>query len=532
MCGIFFYKGFKDPEFLKYQAFKIKHRGPDSYRYLQYLDMNFYFFRLRINGLDELSDQPFCKDGIYLICNGEIYNHKQLRNDDFFEYSSSSDCEIIIHMYKKYGIDRTLQELDGVFSLVLYDSINDILYIARDHLGIRPLYISQSPEGDQLCVSSELKAISFMGKELGGGHVKQFPPRHYWNSFSNDYRCYYHLSFPRLVVNYDISNICSYIYELLYRSVYKRVINSDVEIGCLLSGGLDSSLIASIYSRLSSNPIKTFSIGLEGSPDLVAARKVSEKIGSLHHEYIVTEKEMFDHIEDVIYILGSYDITTVRASLGHSLISKFVSEKTNVKVLFSGEVIDEMGSYLYLQDAPNPEHFQNECIRLLEDIHFFDGLRSDRCISYYGLESRVPFCDKDFLNYYMGIDPKFRMFGDETGRIEKFLLRKTFDDGVHLPTDVLWRRKNGFSDSVSSKHNSLSEIIKRNVEKIVSDNEFQTQKNKYTTNTPYTKESYYYRKIYDKYYPCTDLTPYFWLPKWNEDQTDPSARFLDSYQAD
>jgi asparagine synthase (glutamine-hydrolysing) len=215
--------------------------------------------------------------------------------------------------------------------------------------------------------------------------------------------------------------------------------------------------------------------------------------------------------------------------LGHSLISKYVSQNTNVKILFSGEVMDEMGSYLYLTNAPNKIHFQNECISLLENIHYFDGLRSDRCISFYGLESRVPFCDKNFVKYYMSIDPKLRMFDDI--KIEKYLLRKAFDDKKHLPDDVLWRRKNGFSDSVSNKNNSLSEIIKKHIDKIISDEEFSKNVNKYTKNIPYTKESYYYRKIYEKYYSNTDLTPYYWLPKWN-DEKDPSARFLDSYKAD
>ena len=309
---------------------------------------------------------------------------------------------------------------------------------------------------------------------------------------------------------------------------------SDVEVGCLLSGGLDSSLVTAICSKLVEKPynLKTFSIGLKGSPDLQNAKLVADALGTNHYSVISNEEDFLNAINETIYSLGTYDITTIRASVGHRLISKFVKENTDVKVLFSGEVADEMGSYLYFMNAPSPEHYQDECIRLLEDIHYFDGLRSDRSISYNGIEARVPFSDKEFIEYYMSIDPKLRMFINK--RIEKYLIRKAFSKEHLLPESVLWRRKNGFSDSVSDKERSWSVIISECIDTIITDEEFKTESVKYTYNTPQTKEAYYYRKIFCEYYTekHDNIVPYMWLPRWCGEINDPSARVLNIYDAD
>jgi asparagine synthase (glutamine-hydrolysing) len=309
---------------------------------------------------------------------------------------------------------------------------------------------------------------------------------------------------------------------------------SDRKIGCLLSGGLDSSLISSIVARKAKNPkdIETFSIGLKGSPDLIAAQEVADHIGTTHHSIELTEQDFIAALEETIYITGSYDITTIRASVGHQLISNWVKDNSEVKVLFTGETIDEMGSYLYFQQAPSEEAFQEEALRLLKDIHYFDMLRGDRSISSAGLEARVPFADLSFIKYYMGIDPKQRMF-DGNHKIEKHLLRKAFEDGDYLPNHILWRRKNGFSDSVSDKNRSWSTIIEEYVDLIIADDKYQSERLQFDHLRPETKESFYIRKTYEKYYGHnTQATPYMWLPKWCGDVKDPSARTLSIYEAD
>ncbi len=322
------------------------------------------------------------------------------------------------------------------------------------------------------------------------------------------------------------------IKDLLTKAVVKRMM-SDRPVGSLLSGGLDSSLVSAIANRHRTfdRPLETFSIGLSGSPDLEAAQLVADHIGSHHHNVEVQESDFLAALKETIYTTGSFDVTTIRASVGHMLISHYVRDHSDVKVLYTGETIDEMGSYLYFQNAPSPEAFHQEAVRLLKDIHFFDMLRGDRSISSAGLEARVPFSDKAFMAYYMGIDPKIRMFDGQ--RIEKYPLRKAFDGFNYLPDSVLWRRKNGFSDSVSSKKRSWSTIIKDYVDAIISDSEFERCKNDLDIDPPKTKEAYYFRKVFTEFYgDHQGLTPYQWLPKWCGDVVDPSARVLSIYEAD
>ena len=529
MCGIFAYLGLYNKG-LKSYANKIQHRGPDNTIFKLIKDnIYLHFHRLKINGLDNESNQPFHINGVWLICNGEIYNFRTLINLNSFVYKTHSDCEIIIHMYLKYGMEKTCQMLDGVFAFILYDENTDSVFVARDHLGIRPLYIGHNDNGD-IGFASEAKSLTFMT------NIEQFPPRNFWNSKTNVFKTYY--EFTNNLIDDNEEKVCNLIKYYLTEATRKRFTMADVEVGCLLSGGLDSSLVTSICSRFLNTPkkLKTFSIGLKGSPDLKNAQVVADYIGTNHYSYEVSEDEFLKAVDETIYCLGTYDITTIRASVGHMLVSRYVRRDTNVKVLFSGEVADELGSYLYFMNAPDEEAYQKECIRLLNDIHYFDGLRSDRSISFAGIESRVPFSDKDFVNYYLSINPKLKMFNNN--RIEKYLIRKAFANFSYLPDSVLWRRKNGFSDSVSSKERSWSVIIAEHIDTLITDDEFQTESIKYIHNTPKSKEAYYYRKKFCEYYNedgtryHDNLTPYMWLPKWCGDVSDPSARVLNIYKAD
>jgi len=539
MCGIFAFLGKGvSKETLKEHCDKIQHRGPDITQYKDVTDEVFFgFHRLAINGLDHGSDQPFEIDGKVLICNGEIYNFKELGEQFGFEYQTHSDCEVIIHLYKHFNGDMTqvCQHLDGVFAFGLYDSEKDTVFVARDHLGIRPLYIGRTDDGE-IALASEAKSLTFCSQ------YSQFPPRCWWCLTDPDlYNSYYRFEFDQLPAEEcEEGMICNSIRELFTEAVRKRFIMADVEVGCLLSGGLDSSLVTAICAGLTEDPstLKTFSIGMSGSPDLEAAQKVADFLGTDHYSVELSEQEFLDAIENTVYALGSFDITTIRASVGHKLVSQWVRDHTNVKVLFSGEVADECsGSYAYFCNAPSPEEFQKESIWLMREIHLYDGLRSDRSISSAGLESRVPFSDKDFLAYYMRIPPEMKMF--DTQKIEKYLLRKAFD-GI-LPDSVLWRKKNGFSDGCSNVSRSWSVIVQEMVDQAVSDEEYESERLRYTEKIrPNLKEGYYYMKLFEQWYGPYDeyagtwesLTPYQWLPKWCGDVVDPSARVLSCYAAD
>ena len=527
MCGIFAAIDSSLPiDQLKSWSEKVAHRGPDNSRIKQFGDrVIFGFHRLRINGVNEASDQPMHLDGTYLIANAEIFNHKELEDKYGFTMKSQSDCEVILHMYNKFGFERTIKELDAEFALVIYDSKKDIVFAARDHLGIRGMYVGT--KGTERYFASEAKALVFCDE------VKHFPPRATWRSDTPDtFTKYYDLKFSQHEDQSETTHLRK-INELLVDAVKKRMM-SDRKIGCLLSGGLDSSLISAIVARAAEDTkdIHTFSIGMEGSPDLVAAQAVADHIGTTHHSIQAEEADFIQALKDTVYKCGSYDVTTIRASVGHQLVSNWIKDNSDVKVIFTGETADEFGSYLYFQNAPTPAAFQDEAIRLLEDIHYFDMLRGDRSVSSAGLEARVPFADKKFMDYYMGIEPEQRMFDDT--RMEKYLIRKAFEAENLLPDSVLWRRKNGFSDSVSKKDKSWSTVIKEFVDTQISDEEYESEKGKFTFETPLTKEGYFYRKIFNEYYgaACDQLTPYQWLPKWCGDVVDPSARVLEIYAAD
>ncbi len=520
MCGIFFVK--KNDgisiNMVKTEFLKGQNRGPDNSQFLELSNYYMGFHRLSINGLNTSSNQPFVKNGIYLICNGEIYNYKELYSFIGINPQTESDCEIIIDLYMLYPINYFIQLLDGVFAFIIYDSKKNIIISARDPFGVRPMYYSSTFTE----FSSELKQIN----NLTTNEINQFPPG-YYNVNGIFYRYHvlsqYYLSSGSQFDSTERIFYKKIIRETLINAVKKRLL-SDRPIACLLSGGLDSSLITSIVVELTKKnniDIETFSIGLKDSTDIINARIVAKYLGTKHHEIILTENEFFDAIPIVIKAIESYDTTTVRASVGNYLISKYISNNSDAKVIFNGDGSDELtGGYLYFHKAPNNLSFDMETKNLLQNIHFFDVLRSDRSISSCGLEARTPFLDKTFVNTYLSIPLHYRR---EVDKIEKKLLRDSFSE--YLPTEILYRKKEAFSDGVSGVDNSWYKIIENklknvNIPLVVDYN----QKNLHLP--PRTKEQLYYRYLFELEYPNREkIIPYFWMPKWSNSK-DPSARTL------
>ena len=541
MCGIFTVlqkNNVLSKSLIKKEFMKGQYRGPEN-SVLQEINPNVTlgFHRLAINGLDEISNQPICINNIYLICNGEIYNYKQILFDLNVNSQTNSDCECIIHMYQKYGIRYTLENLDGVFSFVLYDTNTNQLYAARDPFGVRPMFIGTNND-ELVVISSILNQIDkFQTK------VCDFPSGSYINIrfssinqiITSEYIKYTNFNFSNTFNTHNMFNLircCSIIYLLLLESVKKRVINSEREFACLLSGGLDSSLISAMVSKfVPTGQLQTYSIGMTGGSDLKYAKLVSNHIKSNHTEIILSEQQFFDAIPEVIYNIESYDTTTVRASVGNYLVSKYISTHSDAKVIFNGDGADELtGGYMYFHNCPNNIEFDYECKRLLTDIQHFDVLRSDRTISCNGLEARTPFLDINFVHTYLSLPIKYRNHNN-TNKIEKWLLRKSIEEinPNLLPYEVLWRPKEAFSDGVSSQHNSWYEIIQNKLQNLYSEDDFKHKCEKYNHNKPTTKEQLYYREIFESYYPNRgDIIPYFWMPKYSN-ATDASARELKIY---
>ena len=562
MCGIFALINHKTISREKiYKSFEQgKNRGPEHSITKEINNLFIGFHRLAINGINEESNQPFFIKNCVLICNGEIYNFKKLAQDNNILLNTDSDCEIIIHIYKLYGLEYTLHLLDGVFSFILYDKDSDKVFIARDPYGIRPLYYFD--EDNIYGFSSELKSIYDFPKNKTS--IKTFLPSTYLiisniqTNISLEFKKYTTMPFTNTLYNdFDhekLHNIAPNIVNKIKNAVKKRVVGTtDRPIACLLSGGLDSSLIAALVSnelKQSNNQIeklKTFSIGLPGSEDLKYAKIVAEHIDSDHNEIILSEDDFFNAIPEVINKIESYDTTTVRASVGNYLIAKYISEMTNCKVIFNGDGADElMGGYLYFKNSPNEYDFDKECRRLLTDIHIFDVLRSDKSISSNGLEPRTPFLDREWVEYYLTIDRKIR-FNVTKNNCEKYLIRKSFSivNPELLPEKILWRTKEAFSDGVSSLNKSWYEIINEKINNIC-DNDihlkeklFELQQeykniafaNNKNINLPDTLEKCYYRFLFNKHYnKCDHLIPYYWMPKF-VNAKDASARSLLIYNA-
>ena len=507
MCGIVCAFDLKTPsESLRPKVLemskKIRHRGPDWSGI--YSDNKAILAHERLAIVDPTSgQQPIYNNdkSIVLAANGEIYNHLELRKkfSNDYEFTTGSDCEIIIALYEMMGMDL-LNHLNGIFSFAIYDSIKQKYLVARDHIGIVPLYIGWDSNGT-LFVASELKSLEGVCNK-----IELFPPGHYlidgndkpvqW--YGNQWRDYNN------VKNNNTS--VKDLHDALSDSVHRQLM-SDVPYGVLLSGGLDSSITSALAKKFSSKRIETgdkqkawwpqlhsFSVGLEGSPDLKAAKLVADHIGTIHHEIKFTIQEGLDAVREVIYHLETYDITTVRASTPMFLMARAI-KSLGIKMVLSGEGADELfGGYLYFHKAPNAREFHNETIRKLDKLHQYDCLRANKSLAAWGIEGRVPFLDKEFINVAMNINPKDKMINSE--KMEKWVLRKAFEQ--YLPESVVWRQKEQFSDGVGY---SWIDALKDAAEKYVSDDQINNAHFRFQSQTPKNKEEFYYRSIFEEHFP-------------------------------
>ena len=498
-------------------------RGPDDSRIIDTGKGLLGFHRLAIMGLHPEGMQPFELDGSYVVCNGEIYCFprlkKKLMETGKYTFVSESDCEILLPLYKEYGTDM-FRRLDAEFALILYDGDTQSYIAARDPIGIRPLYYGYDPHGVIVFASEPKNLVGLVGD------IMPFPPGHYYKD--GQFVCYSDIAAVDEVCMDDVETICSKIHEKLVKGIEKRLI-ADAKVGFLLSGGLDSSLVCAIAARKSKEPIRTFAIGMsEDAIDLKYAKQVADYIGSDHTEVIITKEDVLAALEDVVQLLGTYDITTIRASMGMYLICKAIHETTDIRVLLTGEISDELFGYKYTDFAPSPEAFQAEAQKRIRELHMYDVLRAVRCISVNSLEARVPFGDLDFVKYVMSIDPAKKMNVYGKG---KYLLRHAFE-GDYLPHDILYREKAAFSDAVG---HSLVDDLKEYAEGYYTDEEFEAKCKQYDYATPFTKESLLYRELFEKYYPGqAHMIAGFWMPnkEWEGcDVDDPSARVLSNYGA-
>lgn len=520
MCGFVFTNDTKVEKERFEQGLKsIAHRGPDDTS-IVFDNAHMGFVRLAI--MDQSSDgnQPFKYGPRYYMCNGEIYNFKSLKKKYPFEYKSSSDCEVLISLFETIGMPKMVDELDGEFAFVIYDSKTEEVFAARDAMGIRPLFYGKTNAG-KVAFASEVKALQYFCKD-----IKPFPPGHYY--LNGEIKCFKDLSRVEEICWDEHTEIYSKINTLLVDGVKKRL-QADAPIGFLLSGGLDSSLVCAIAQKYSDKPIKTFGIGMSGDAiDLKYAKEVAEHIGSDHTEVIIEKEDVLGAIRDVVYHLESYDITTVRASIGMYLICKYIKEHSDIKVLMTGEVSDEIFGYKYTDFAPSAIEFQKEAAKRVKELYIYDVLRADRCIAANSLEARVPFSDTKFVEYVMSIDPTKKMNTYGQG---KYLLRKAFE-GDYLPDSILYREKAAFSDAVG---HSMVDYIKEYAESLYTDEEVIACAFKYKESTPFTKESLMYRDIFEEFYSQkSELICGFWMPnkEWkNCDVKDPSARVLPNYGA-
>lgn len=520
MCSIIGLSKCDDFEKIKKSFEKSNSRGPDGTSYYNANSALLGFKRLAIMGLNEFGMQPFSYDDKVLVCNGEIYGFRDIKIELLkkgYSFKSDSDCEILLPLFKEFGFEM-FSKLDAEFALIIYDKKEDKIIAARDPLGIRPLYYGKAKSNDTYIFASEPKILVDLVED-----IFPFPPGYYF-----DGEKFIQYSFITDVESKHtrMRDVEKNIHSLLVEGVRKRL-DSDAPIGFLLSGGLDSSLVCSIATKILKKPIETFAIGMEKDAiDLKYAKEVADYLKTNHHEVIITRDDVISSLEEVIYNLATYDITTIRASVGMYLLCKYIHENTDIKVLLTGEISDELFGYKYTDYAPNPEEFQKESKKRIDEIHMYDVLRADRCISSNSLEARVPFGDLAFVKYVMEIDPKIKMNRYNKG---KYLLRKAFE-GDYLPKDILYREKAAFSDAVG---HSLVEDIKEFAEDYYTDEEFEINRKKYTFAQPFTKESLMYREIFEKYYPGqAHMIKDFWMPNksWKGcDVDDPSARFLKNY---
>ncbi|MEB8329830.1 asparagine synthase B [Flavobacteriaceae bacterium KMM 6897] len=552
MCGIVCAFDVKEstevlrPQLLEMSK-KVRHRGPDWSGI--YSDDKAILAHERLAIVDPASGkQPLVSEDkkLILAANGEIYNHRELRKqfEGTYNFQTESDCEVILALYKEKGVEF-LDEMNGIFGFAIYDAEKDEYFIARDHMGIIPLYMGWDQNGT-FYVASELKAL-----EGTCTKIELFPPGHYLHSKDGELKRWYSRDWMDYDAVKENKTSIDEIKVALEAAVHRQLM-SDVPYGVLLSGGLDSSVTSAIAKRYSQKRIESddtteawwpqlhsFSVGLEGSPDLAAAQKVAKHIGTIHHEIKFTIQEGLDAIKDVVYNLETYDITTIRASTPMYLMARVI-KSMGIKMVLSGEGADELfGGYLYFHKAPSPKDFHEETVRKLDKLHMYDCLRANKSLAAWGIEGRVPFLDKEFMDVAMRINPRDKMINGE--RMEKWVVRKAFED--MLPESIAWRQKEQFSDGVGySWIDTLKEMV--NIE--ITDEQFANAKYRFPLQTPTSKEEFYYRTIFESHFPsdaaalCVPSVPSVACStpvalEWDEafkNMNDPSGRAVSKVHAD
>ena len=521
MCSIFGLTSARVPRELIETCFnRTISRGPDMSRLEEIPGGVLGFHRLAIMGLNERGMQPFHLGKDAVVCNGELYGFRPLRERlmEHYEIKGESDCEILLPLYHEYGVEM-FKTLDAEFALILYDGEQNKVIAARDPIGIRPLYYGRLEDGEWAFASEPKNLIGLCETIL------PFPPGHYW--MDGEFIQYADPAYVGYFTMKTEEDVCAKLRRLLMDGVEKRL-DADAPVGFLLSGGLDSSLVCAIAQKLLPHPIRTFAIGMDiDAIDLKYARMVADYIGSEHTEVIISEKDVLEALPRVVELLATWDITTIRASIGMYLVCKWIHENTDVRVLLTGEISDELFGYKYTDFAPSAAAFQEEAEKRIRELHVYDVLRADRCISVNSLEARVPFGDLKFVRYAMSIDPELKMNNHNMG---KYLIRKAFAEDKILPDEILWRQKAAFSDAVG---HSMVNDLKALAERTYTDKEFVEKAAKYDYCPPFTKESLLYRELFEQFYPGqARMIPDFWMPNksWpgcNVD--DPSARVLSNY---
>ena len=506
MCGIVCVFDLQvDAKKLRHQVLKmskkVRHRGPDWSGI--YCGDHAIMSHERLAVVDPISGgQPLYNEAktLVLAVNGEIYNHEDLRDQcQDYHFQTHSDCEVILALYEKKGLGF-LDELNGIFAFALHDVVTNTFLIARDHMGIIPLYMGWDDRGN-FYVASELKSLEGVCNK-----TEVFPPGHYLSSTEGELQEWYGRDWSDFQAVQQATSSTLEIRTALEAAVHRQLM-SDVPYGVLLSGGLDSSIISAIAQKYAAFRVEehdqeqawwprlhSFAVGLKGSPDLAAAQKVAEHIDTVHHEIIFTIQEGMDALQDVIYHLETYDVPTVRAATPMYLLARAI-KAMGIKMVLSGEGADEIfGGYLYFHKAPNAEAFHEETVRKLNKLHLYDCLRANKSLAAWGIEGRVPFLDKEFMDVAMRLNPQDKMINGE--RMEKWILRKAFEN--YLPESVVWRQKEQFSDGVGY---SWIDSLKELVEQEISDQQMTKAKFKFPINTPQSKEEYYYRRIFAEHFP-------------------------------
>jgi asparagine synthase (glutamine-hydrolysing) len=544
MCGIwaFISKQNISQEFKVklYDAFmKIKNRGPEFSTFQEITNSDsgeiyLGFHRLAIMDTSQKGHQPFISynpDGscVYAVCNGEIYNYKELIKKYNLTVHSNSDCEVIIHMYNLIGPNKMIREFetDNEFAFIIIhigpDKTLSRIYIGRDPIGVRPLFYART--NDSMALSSEAKGLTTIC-----GSVKVFPPGILmeYTPEKTTVDTYYNYIYTQ-PKNTHLFHVFSEIRSRFTNAVRKRLM-TDRPFGCLLSGGLDSSMVCGVAKSILGTKFPVYTISFPGGTDLPYAKEVAQYLDLDHHIISITPEEALDALDKVIYVVESFDITTIRASTMQYLAAKHIK---NEKVILCGELMDELaGGYLYFHNAPSDAEFHDNCVWRVKDVHMFDGLRTDRTMAHFGIEIRLPYADREFLDYYLSLPAAIRRPPVLLGNLEKWLFREAFANTNTIPDSVRRRVKNAFSDSVSSMEKSWYQMIQEYIDKKVSDEEFTANKDKYAHCPPHTKEAYYYRKKFCEYFGDHNagLIPYFWLPSWSPETKDPSARTLKNYR--